>query len=85
MEFARWEREEDFQAEGTAYAEARTYENLITIILDPGENEKLQNLLEEINSPLLRGVVSEILVRFLFGAHDFAGRIGNGKPKENLI
>lgn len=24
------------------------------------------------------------MVRFLFGAHDFAGRMGNRKPKENL-
>lgn len=42
VEFARWRRgEEAFPAEGVAYAEAGRYENLIAIIMDPGEDEKL--------------------------------------------
>lgn len=44
-EFARWRRgEEAFQAEGIVYAEAGRCENLIAVILDLGESEKLRSL-----------------------------------------
>lgn len=78
------ERWESFPGRGTACAKARRVKHLSPITSGLGENIKLQSLFE-INFPLLWSFVSEIWVRVLFGTHSFAGRIGNGKPEENLI